>query len=121
MSKTIIVLKKSNKPDKKWMVTIDGSKTIHFGAKGMSDYTIHKDYDRMLRYTDRHKKRENWGKSGLKTAGFWSKWLLWNKPSLLSSKKDIERRFNVKIVSSTVQPKSKTRKSKTRKSKNTRK
>jgi hypothetical protein len=94
MTKTIVYLKKSNKPDKKFMVKID-NKTIHFGAKGMSDFTIHKDYERMQRYTNRHKKRENWGKTGIKTAGFWSKWLLWNKPSFEGSKKDIATRFNV--------------------------
>jgi len=94
MTKTIVHLKKSNKPDKKFMIKID-NKTIHFGAKGMSDFTIHKDYERMERYTNRHKKRENWGKSGIKTAGFWSKWLLWNKPSFEGSKKDIATRFNI--------------------------
>jgi hypothetical protein len=92
----IIYLKKSTKPEKKFMVLVDG-KTIHFGANGMSDYTKHKDHDRMERYNTRHKARENWNKSGIKTAGFWSKWLLWNKPSLSASKKDIEKRFNVKI------------------------
>lgn len=96
-----IFLKKSFRKDKKWMVIIDG-KTIHFGANGMSDYTIHQDKERMKRYTQRHMKRENWNKSGIKTAGFWSKWLLWNKPSLLASKKDIEKRFNVKIRKHTV-------------------
>lgn len=98
MAKLIIYLKKSNKSGKKWMVYVDG-KTIHFGAKGMSDYTIHKDKERMMRYTTRHKSRENWKKSGIKTAGFWSKWLLWNKPSFLGSKRDIQKRFNVTIKS----------------------
>lgn len=96
MTKKIIYLKKSTKRDKKYMVYVDG-KTVHFGAKGMSDYTLHKDKERMQRYTTRHKARENWNKSGIKTAGFWSKWLLWNRPSLLASKKDIEKRFNVSI------------------------
>ena len=92
--KTIVYLKKSTKPGKKYMVKIEG-KTVHFGAKGMSDYTKHKDKERMKRYITRHKKRENWNKSGIKTAGFWSRWLLWNKPSLLASKRDIAYRFNV--------------------------
>ena len=92
----IIILKKSTNPDKKYMVTL-GNKTVHFGAKGYSDYTIHKNRDRMLRYENRHKKRENWTKSGIETAGFWSKWILWNKPSLLGSIKDTEKRFNIKI------------------------
>lgn len=95
---TIVYLKKSNKKDKKFMVYVDG-KTIHFGAAGMSDYTKHKDSDRMKRYENRHQKRENWTKSGIKTAGFWSKWLLWNKPSFEASKKDISRRFGVTFKS----------------------
>jgi hypothetical protein len=94
----IVYLKKSNKKDKKFMVYVDG-KTIHFGAAGMSDYTKHKDSDRMKRYENRHQKRENWKKSGIKTAGFWSKWLLWNKPSFEASKRDISRRFGVTFKS----------------------
>lgn len=92
-----ITLKKSNKPNKKFMVRIDDKKTIHFGSKGMSDYTIHKDKERKNRYIDRHKKRENWTKSGIKTAGFWSKHISWNKPSLRESIRDTEKRFNIKI------------------------
>lgn len=92
--KTIVYIKKSNKPGKKYMVRID-NKTVHFGAKGMSDYTIHKDKERKNRYVKRHKSKENWKKSGIKTAGFWSRWLLWNKPSITASKSDIKKRFNV--------------------------
>jgi hypothetical protein len=91
-----IILQKSTNPDKKF-VAIIGNKSVHFGAKGYSDYTLHKDKERMFRYENRHRKRENWTKSGLKTAGFWSKWILWNKPSLLGSIKDTEKRFNIKI------------------------
>lgn len=92
--KTVVVLRKSTRADKKYMVKVDG-RTVHFGAKGMSDYTKHKDKDRKARYDARHKRNENWKKSGIKTAGFWSKWLLWNKPSILASKRDISKRFNV--------------------------
>jgi hypothetical protein len=95
-SSNIIILKKSTNPDKKFMAII-GNKTVHFGAKGYSDYTQHKDPERMKRYENRHRKRENWTKSGIKSAGFWSKWILWNKPSLTGSIKDTERRFNIKI------------------------
>lgn len=90
----IVYLKKSNKPGKKYMVYVNG-RTIHFGAAGMSDYTKHKDKERMGRYTSRHKGKENWKKSGVKTAGFWSKWLLWNKPSIAASKKNISSRFGI--------------------------
>ena len=92
-----VILKKSTRNDKKFMVKLEG-KTIHFGAKGMSDYTINKDPDRKANYIARHKKREDWTKVGIKTAGFWSKRLLWNKPTLQSSIKDTENKFNIDIV-----------------------
>lgn len=92
----VIILKKSTKKDKKFMAII-GNKTVHFGALGYSDYTIHKDRDRMHRYENRHKLKENWSKSGIKTAGFWSKWILWNKPSLINSIRDTQKRFGIKI------------------------
>lgn len=92
-----ILLSPSHIKGKKWSVIVDG-KITHFGAKGYSDFTIHKDAERKDRYISRHKSRENWKKSGIHTAGFWSRWLLWNKPSLSASIKDIENRFNVKII-----------------------
>ena len=64
----------------------------------MEDYTTHKDPERKERYISRHKAREDWTKSGLETAGFWAKHLLWNEPSLSASIKDIEKRFNVNII-----------------------
>jgi len=96
----VIILSKSTKSDKKFMVKFSDGKVVHFGAAGMSDFTIHKDFDRMRRYTARHSRPnggEKWGKAGIQTAGFWAKWLLWNKPSLRASIKDIEVRFGVKI------------------------
>jgi hypothetical protein len=92
----VITLQKSSSPEKKYMAKID-NKTVHFGAKGYSDFTKHKDRSRMRRYENRHRKRENWKKSGIKSAGFWSKWMLWNKPSLSASIKDTEKRFGIKI------------------------
>lgn len=89
-------LSRSTRKDKKWMIS-DGTKTVHFGAFGYSDFTIHKDPKRMERYLARHKPREDWTRSGMDTAGFWSRWVLWNKPSLKSSIRDVEDRFNVKI------------------------
>lgn len=103
-----IILSRSEKPTKKFKVKILSSlpgkspgtsiRTIHFGSKGMSDYTKHKDIDRKKRYLARHKARENWNLSGILTPGFWSRWILWNKPSILSSKRDIRNRFNISIL-----------------------
>ena len=91
-----IYLSKSNRKDKKYSVLV-GTKIIHFGAKGYSDFTIHKDVERKNRYIQRHKAKENWKKSGIKTAGFWSRWLLWGEPTITTSIKNIEKKFNVKI------------------------
>jgi len=59
----------------------------------MSDYTIHKDEARKQRYINRHQKNENW--NDINTAGAWSRWLLWNKPSTRASYSDIKSRFNL--------------------------
>tara|TARA_R110002072_G_scaffold3092_1_gene23113 strand:- start:5646 stop:5942 length:297 start_codon:yes stop_codon:yes gene_type:complete len=93
-----ILLEKLKKGQKKFKVILENGKTVSFGAKGYSDYTLHKDAKRMDRYLVRHKKRENWTKNGINTAGFWSRWLLWSKPSLNGAIKLIENKFKVKIV-----------------------
>ena len=89
-----VLLQKSNKPDKKYMVMID-NKTIHFGQAGASDYLHHQNHDRKNRYILRHQKREDW--QDFRTPGFWSRWLLWNKPNLVESIRNIEDEFNLNI------------------------
>ena len=55
-----MVIKKSTNPKKKLMAvfTKDNgrTKTTHFGAKGMDDYTITKDKEQRTRYRSRHRK-----------------------------------------------------------------
>jgi hypothetical protein len=63
------------------MAIIDGRKTIHFGAAGMSDYTIHKDDARKERYIARHKNKEDWTRTGINSAGWWSRFYLWEAPT----------------------------------------
>jgi hypothetical protein len=75
----------------------DGSK-VHFGRQGYSDYTKHRDKERMERYLTRHRRRENWTRSGAKTAGFWSRWLLWSSPSITGAKRRTEKVLGKKIV-----------------------
>jgi hypothetical protein len=36
------------------------TRTTHFGAEGMSDYTKNRDKDRKQRYLQRHRRNENW-------------------------------------------------------------
>ena len=91
-----VVLSKSTNKNKKFDVLVDGKK-ISFGAAGASDFTIHKDPARKERYISRHAKREDWDKSGIKTAGYWAKHLLWSKDTLQKSIDDISRKHNLNI------------------------
>ena len=93
---TSITITKSDR-DKKFKAVLRGlkvKKTIHFGAKGMSDFTIHKDKERKKRYLARHKVNENWNVPD--TAGSLSRWILWNKPSFTASFNDYKNKFNLR-------------------------
>ena len=76
----------------KYFIITSTGKKVSFGAKGYEDYTIHKDSERKQRYIDRHKNKENWTKSGIDTKEFWSRWLLWNLPTIRESYEDIKKR-----------------------------
>ena len=86
---------KSDKPGKKYFIITESNKKVYFGASGYSDFPTHKDEARKQRYINRHKNNENWTKSGIDTAGFWSRWLLWHKPTIKESYLDIKKRFNL--------------------------
>ena len=79
----------------KYYIITKSGKTIKFGAVGYSDYPTHKDEARKQLYINRHKNNENWSKSGIDTAGWWSRWLLWNLPTIKASYEDIKRKFNI--------------------------
>lgn len=93
-----MVIKKSDKPGKKLMAvfTKDNgrTKTTHFGAAGMDDYTITKDKERRRLYRQRHKK-------DLKTndptrAGHLSYFILWgDSTSRQENIKNYKKRFNL--------------------------
>ena len=87
---TEIIICKSKNPDKKYDARIDGKKTVSFGSAQHSDFTKHKDPERKQRYIDRHKKNENW--SDPTTAGYLSRWILWAKPTIEESIKDLNKR-----------------------------
>ena len=85
------IIQKSHRPDKKFNAVVNGAKTIPFGAKGYEDFTIHKDETRKNLYLNRHRKNEDWGNAY--SAGFYSRWVLWNKPTLKESIDDLNKRF----------------------------
>lgn len=96
--KVVIVKSDRDKKFKAVFTNKEGKKkTIHFGAKGMSDFTIHKDEKRKSRYLARHNPKvtkENW--SVADTPASLSRWILWNKKSYNDSLKDYKKRFKLK-------------------------
>ena len=96
----VVILKKSPNPQKKYRVTFTNTgKHVDFGQRGYSDYTIHKDPQRMKRYLNRHRRMgETWSINGKYTAGWWSRWLLWSKPSLQAAIGSVARRLRSRIV-----------------------
>ena len=93
-----LFITKSKRKNKKYDL-LDENKNyiLSFGHSQYEDYTMHKDPDRRERYLTRHKKNEDWNKSGISTAGFWSKHVLWNKETLQASIRDVNKRFNINI------------------------
>jgi hypothetical protein len=118
-----VKLIKSPNTKKKYRVIFEDGDTVDFGGKGYSDFTLHKNPLRMRSYLIRHgaspyisaslKKEknpkrvlnsllnvsnshlENWKPSGIKTAGFWSRWLIWSIPSMNGAKKLMTKKFNI--------------------------
>jgi len=111
-------LTKNPTPTHKFRATFDDGSFVDFGARGYSDYTRHGSPKRMLAYLRRHGGRvsqnleaprdihsralrvttsakEQWGAKGIRTAGFWSRWLLWSHPSLRAAKRFMARRFSI--------------------------
>ncbi len=92
-----VIIKKSDKNDKKIMAVIDDKKKIHFGAKMYEDYTMHKDDTKKKSYLSRHKHDNH---TDPLYAGFYSTNLLWNKPTLKESIQNTNEKYkniNIKL------------------------
>jgi hypothetical protein len=116
-------LSRSPRITKKYRVTFPNGKTVDFGQKGSSDFTIHKDPMRMRLYVQRHggliprttlndtnpnrvtarmmrvtkSNKEKWGRLNMDTPGFWSRWLLWSQPSIRGAVRILEDKFGADI------------------------
>jgi hypothetical protein len=93
----LISITDSPKADKKLMAIFDNDgrkKTVHFGAKGMDDYTLTKDKEQRERYRTRHAKDL---KTGDPTrSGFLSFYVLWgDSTSRAKNISDYKKKFNL--------------------------
>ena len=91
-----VEIRPSSRTGKKYMAILP-NRTVHFGAAGYDDFTIHGDTSRKYNYIARHMKNEDWTESGINTAGFWAKHMLWNKVNLKDSARDLSRRLGLSI------------------------
>jgi len=94
-----MVIKKSNKSGKKFMAvfTRDNgrTKTTHFGAAGMKDYTLTGDKGRRRLYRNRH--RKDLTTNDPTRAGYLSYYILWGESkSIRENIKSYKKRFNLK-------------------------
>ena len=93
-----VVISKSNNKNKKYKAEIDGKKTVHFGDDRYKDFTQHKDPKRKENYISRHAKNEDWSKSNIASAGFMSRHVLWEKPTIQKSIDNLNNKYkNVKF------------------------
>ena len=92
----MIKLTKSTNKNKKFKMEFFKNnkkfKTTHFGDTRYDDFTTHKDEKRKKRYYDRHK-RENW--NNFFSSGSLSRYILWNKPTILESLRDYINKFKL--------------------------
>ncbi len=93
-----MTIKPSTKPNKKLQATFTQdngrTKTTHFGAKGMKDYTITGDKERRRLYRERHKK--DLSTKDPTRAGYLSYYILWGEST--SRQQNIstyKKRFNL--------------------------
>ena len=93
-----VVLTKSKKPGKNTMPGLMALKLLVLVRRVLQTSPNIK--IQIQKYIDRHKKNEDWTKTGAKSAGFYNKHVLWNRPTLKASIDDINQRFenlNVKM------------------------
>jgi hypothetical protein len=93
----LISIGESTKSDKKLMAIFENNgrkKTVHFGAKGMDDYTITKSKEQRDRYRTRHAKDLTTGDPS--RAGFLSYYILWgDSTSRAKNISDYKKKFNL--------------------------
>ena len=95
----LVSISPSEKPDKKLKAVFKDeqtgrTRTTHFGASGMDDYTKTGDKEQRTRYRERHKKDLETG--DFTRAGFLSYYILWGEStSVQANIAAYKRRYNL--------------------------
>jgi hypothetical protein len=92
----IYTLKKSTRKGKRFMLTNEEGKTIHFGSDVGSTFIDHQDEKKKKAWEARHRQDKGYND---KSAGiYYSKSLLWTEPSLKQAISSLEKKDNIKIL-----------------------
>lgn len=101
MAWKLMSIEPSERAGKKWRAnfynrTEDKRKTIHFGAKGYEDFTIHEDPIRAELYRMRHAKdlMTAAGKTGM-SPGALSYYVLWTSPSFAQGVRNFKTHYKL--------------------------
>jgi hypothetical protein len=101
MAWKLVSITESSRKGKKWEAKFYDSvdekhKTLHFGAEGYEDFTIHKDSKRAELYRARHAKdlETTAGKTGI-SPGALSYYVLWTSPSFAQGIKNYKNRYHL--------------------------
>ena len=94
-----VVIQKSSSKGKKYDAVITDkegkTKTVSFGNKGYSDFTMHKDEERKERYIARHGATQSW--KDINKPQTWARYLLWEEKTIPKAIKKMESKFNIDI------------------------
>ncbi len=93
------ILKKSNRKDKRFLITMPNfGHSHHFGSAVGKTFIDHQDNKKKQAWIARHKNDKGWDN---KHSGIYhSRKLLWTEPTLKEAIKKYEREHDVKIVNS---------------------
>ena len=95
MSKSIYILKKSNRKGKRFVLEMGDKMKHHFGSDVGKTYIDHQDDKKKENWIARHKKDKNW--DNIHSGIYNSRYLLWTKPTLKEAIKDYEKNHNIRI------------------------
>ena len=90
------ILKKSTRKGKRFMLTNEEGKTIHFGSDVGKTFIDHQDEKKKSAWEARH--RQDKGYNDRKSGIYYSKSLLWTKPTLNEAIASLEKKDNIKII-----------------------
>jgi len=103
----MLELKNSTAKGKKYMVVGEyngKSVKVHFGSSTSSTFIDHNDLTKKKNYLARHNaiklKDGTRAVDKILSPSFLSKWVLWNKKTLSEALKEIEDKFDIKIIDS---------------------